>query len=448
MLHKFFFILALSTCLSLTSNCSAGLDPDLATPPTSNPESTNSNQSQLPKPSPTSDVSESPAPVAGPVNSAETPTPISISAPENLTLTFDDTIVSITWTDSNPKTSHYEVFFGEELIKDIGLNKRYNFQHNIDIKNTTSTFQKTFGVITVTPEGKSKKSQINIHLGVNFTQTCENTNYFVAQHPFTTPSPLSTESCAKAPSEQVAITGTLFDDNLNLVEGALINSNSLTPSLPYRDEVVSTREGNYTLFNVPTGAQIEITITKPGYAQRKRVVMTQPNPENNTAINRVDFGFNGRDKEFGDRSNALSEKPEVIKVSPQHNLKDVDPKAPIILTFSEPMNNASVENNFVVRDFTMAQRLDDFSGKKVFDKNDFDISWNSDDTEVTFSFKPFKELFSSTSSSLYYQISFSGTDEQNLQDKGGQQRKGEHFKLTEGVHEWSSSFQVKQANVF
>jgi len=48
----------------------------------------------------------------------------------------------------------------------------------------------------------------------------------------------------------------------------------------------------------------------------------------------------------------LADRPEVIKVSPGRNAEGVAPGTAFVLTFSEPMDEANVEDNFVIRSFS------------------------------------------------------------------------------------------------
>ncbi|PIW15837.1 hypothetical protein COW36_15650, partial [bacterium (Candidatus Blackallbacteria) CG17_big_fil_post_rev_8_21_14_2_50_48_46] len=84
---------------------------------------------------------------------------------------------------------------------------------------------------------------------------------------------------------------------------------------------------------------------------------------------------------------------------------------------------------------------------QIWDKDAFNISWNSDDTEVTFSFKEEKLLPTDKDSNLVpdYNVafrSFSGGD-RIFKDKSGISRSEKHFKLTDGDFEESYKFAIK-----
>ena len=74
----------------------------------------------------------------------------------------------------------------------------------------------------------------------------------------------------------------------------------------------------------------------------------------------------------------------------------------------------------------------------IYDSSDFDISWSSDDTEVTFTFADGAHLPSDTESADIpdYLVTLSGVDDGQIKDKSGVTRdKGDdgYFKLT-AVH--------------
>lgn len=79
--------------------------------------------------------------------------------------------------------------------------------------------------------------------------------------------------------------------------------------------------------------------------------------------------------------------PQVVQALPAPDSTDVSPETSFTLTFSEPMNAESVEQNFRVR--TQAGALNPL---RVWDRQAFDISWNTQLTEVSFSFKAGQKL--------------------------------------------------------
>lgn len=94
---------------------------------------------------------------------------------------------------------------------------------------------------------------------------------------------------------------------------------------------------------------------------------------------------------------ALSDEPEATSLSPGGNTGGVNPGTNFVLEFSKPMDTATVEDSFVIRSFDEEELkvgepspkpLDEGEnfGGDIWDKNQFDIDWNSDDTQATFTF--------------------------------------------------------------
>ncbi len=171
--------------------------------------------------------------------------------------------------------------------------------------------------------------------------------------------------------------------------------------------------------------------------------------------------------------NALSDKPEVTMVTPARNGSGVDPKTSFVLKFSEPMDTKTVEETFSIRSFNTRKLsvdtanlrtgadnntvtgngkiADTSTGSQIWDKEAFNISWNSDDTEVTFSFKEEKLLPTDKDSNLVpdYQVAFRAfsNNDRVLKDKSGISRSEKHFKLTGGDFEESYKFSIKTDEV-
>jgi len=160
-------------------------------------------------------------------------------------------------------------------------------------------------------------------------------------------------------------------------------------------------------------------------------------------------------------------------VTPARNGSGVDPKTSFVLKFSEPMDKKTAEDTFTVRSFNSRKltvdnghttRLNTVTGNgtistnflagnstQIWDKDAFNISWNSDDTEATFSFKEEKLLPTDKDSNLVpdYNVAFrafSGGD-RVLKDKSGISRNDKHFKLTDGDFEESYKFAIKTDEV-
>jgi Tfp pilus assembly protein PilF len=180
----------------------------------------------------------------------------------------------------------------------------------------------------------------------------------------------------------------------------------------------------------------------------------------------------GGSNTFSATYNALNELPEVVLVTPARNGSGVDPKTSFVLKFSEPMDRKSVEDTFSIRSFNSRKLTVDsgnqritggantltgngnvslLEGTPIYDKSAFHFSWNSDDTEVTFSFKEEFSLPTDKDSNLVpdYRVAFQSlsTGERTLRDKVGWPRPYLHFKLTDGDFEESYKFSIKTDEV-
>lgn len=264
------------------------------------------------------------------------------------------------------------------------------------------------------------------------------------------------------------LNGKIFDDTHAPLEGVSIFAKSLNSSIPYEGETISVA-GNYVFNRVPCGTQIEIKVKKPGFATRIRTEVLKINQEGDPNANRHDFGNDGFNTTYSADYYALSDQPEVIRVTPARSGTNVAPQTSFVLGFSEPLDQKSVEDTFAVFAFNQRKLSVDsanlskpytFNGNElissnflagnssqIWDKAAFNISWNSDDTEATFSFKEQKQLPSDRDSQRVpdYNIAFRAFDSGNrtIKDKRGISRSDNHFKLTNGDFEESLKFSIK-----
>jgi hypothetical protein len=144
---------------------------------------------------------------------------------------------------------------------------------------------------------------------------------------------------------KVTVRGLLLDDLGGRVEGANVTAHMLGNAKFANGSDVLTgtsQVGAYGFTDVPVGANIRIRVTKAGMAPRERIFVPAIPEDGKPDPNSVDFGANG------DLVTALSDKPEVIRVSPSRTSRGVDAQTSFTLTFSEPMNRADVENAFAV----------------------------------------------------------------------------------------------------
>lgn len=244
--------------------------------------------------------------------------------------------------------------------------------------------------------------------------------------PTTAPSPVPTSDISVV--EKTTFNGKIYDQNGQLVNGATIKVRSLSSAVSY-EETVTTTGGAFAFNNAPAGVQIEITATLPGYAPRTRVEVLKSNKTGDPNANRFDFGSDGSNSDFGVGYNGFSDLPEIIAVSPGRNATAVAADTKFMLTFSEPMDTASVENALIISKLGQESAF--------VDSEDFDIEWNSDDTVVTLRFKTGVQLDGKQD----YEIRFK--PDTVIKDKSGAGRSSDYFKLTAGDYEDQSKFSVQ-----
>lgn len=287
-------------------------------------------------------------------------------------------------------------------------------------------------------------------------------------------SPTPTESTSPVPSETVSpessatpatdistdatttLNGMVFDDFNTAMDNVTVRVRSLNSSRPFQIQT-ETRGGAYVLNAVPAGTQLEITAQKPGFTTRTLVKVLKSNKDGDPNANRHDFGTNGSASNFGINYNALSDKPEVVSVTPGRNATGIDGKADIVMTFSEPMNKDTVLKNFQIRAYTTEQLSVDNgptytgansltspeAGSKVWDESAFKATWNNDDSQLTLSFLDDRALPSDkkADNTPEYMISLQATNGQ-IKDKAGIFRNNLHFKLTTGNFEEAYKFSI------
>lgn len=305
-----------------------------------------------------------------------------------------------------------------------------------------------------------KASDLNVKLGnvietVGFesqfiTLKADNTKYEFQIEPKRTV-PLYTFDCDCI--IKATFQGKIFDEDYAPLDGVNVTAKSLNISVPYTAETTSTG-GAYAFNNVPYGVKILLTASKSGFTTRFREEVLKERSILDPTSNQFDFGTNGSRYSHGSIDNALSDQPEVIRAGTHAGNT-------VTLTFSEPMNRQSVLDNFSIRAFNTVNlgaenstdslifkgdsKLSTLSNPLLYDASDFDTSWNSDDTEVTFSLKNGHHFPSDRSNyGPQFQVVFNYNDtNRSLIDKSGVARKSKHFKLTEGPREESFVFLMR-----
>lgn len=260
--------------------------------------------------------------------------------------------------------------------------------------------------------------------------------------------------------DKTTFNGRIFDDTLIPLDGVKVTAKSLNSSVSFIAETTSVG-GSYAFNNAPYGIPIEITASKSGYTSRRRTETLKNNVQGDPNVNKFDFGTNGMKPGNGTIDNALSSKPEVVKVTPGSNSTGVSLQTNIVIRFSEPMNRETVEDTFSIRAFHHSPftvdgesnqptlkgdgQRDTLTNDLVWDKNAFNITWNGDDTAVTFAFKAGKSLPSDADPQKItaYQIAFNHPQRGSvLKDKSGEVRSTSPFKLSDGAYTSSYTFSV------
>ncbi len=310
-----------------------------------------------------------------------------------------------------------------------------------------------------------------------------------------TPTPLPSATSDISVIETTTFNGKVYDDTNAPLDGVTIKARSLNSSVPF-EVTTTTAGGTYSFNNAPSGVQIEIVASRSGFTTRRRIEVLKSNKQGDPNANKYDFGTDGSDGS-GSAANALSDKPEVVSITPGRNASGIDPKTTFVLNFSEPMDRNSVEDAFSVhvfedqrlsihnQDFRPRARFNltgntfnqlmgyDFGGgysdsdsintaSLVWDESDFTATWNADDTQVTFTFADEKLLPTDKDSdkvpdymaTFYAGLSFSVADAgpseptgKTLKDKSGILRRDNWFKLTDGNFESYFKFAIKTDEV-
>lgn len=255
--------------------------------------------------------------------------------------------------------------------------------------------------------------------------------------PITTPSAYPTPYATLPPNqddistvEKTTFNGKVFDNTNAPLDGVTVTARSLNPSVSY-EVSTTTAWGTYAFNNAPAGVQIEITVSRSGYTPVRRVEVLKSNKQGDPNANRFDFGTDGSGSDFGVDYNAISDQPQVTQILPGRNADGVSTDSPIVLTFSEPMDRNSVEKAFAL------VALPPTGESTLYTQDKFNISWNSTDSEVTFTLKPEFSL----DSGVRYRVGFENGD-RIIKDKSGISRSGDYFKVTDGNYEAQLFFTV------
>lgn len=255
--------------------------------------------------------------------------------------------------------------------------------------------------------------------------------------PSSTPAPSTSATSDISVVETTTFNGKVFDDSNAPLDGVTIKARSLNSDNNWSGETV-TAGGSFAFNDAPSGIQLEIIASKPGFSSRRRIEVLRSNKGGNPNANRYDFGNDGNVTQFSAGYQALSDLPEVVSVSPgRASTVDLSLNAPVVLTFSEPMNTKTVEDTFALCKVSSSA---DPNPELLMHAGHFNVQWSDNDTKATFILKPgqtYPEI-----SSGRYSIKFNNPDNNDsvIKDKSGISRDANHFKITDGDFEPSTYF--------
>ncbi len=325
---------------------------------------------------------------------------------------LDQTAKLETSWDAVPNADKYAVYLNNQFYKEVNAPSIFLELSNEQIENTT------IGVAAVPADVPN--SALSTPPAIDLIDTIQATSF----------------------------SGTVYGDTGQPLSGVQISAKSLNSAVPFAAQMTTGADGHYKFNIAPTDIQIEIVARKTGYTARNRVAVLQSNPQKSTSINQLDFSGEAL---------ILSDKPEVTMATPARNGSGVSPETSFVLKFSEPMDRATVQNSFALYSFknsalTVANGATVFSGSgdinivagtPIWNKSAFNITWNSDDTEVTFAFKEGRRLPSDSYEAYLpdYRLVLEG----EIKDKSGVSRSTaeKKFKLTDGDFEASYMFSIK-----
>jgi hypothetical protein len=179
--------------------------------------------------------------------------------------------------------------------------------------------------------------------------------------------------------------GKVYDETGALVQGATIHVRSLSSQVKF-DSTVETTGGTYVVNNVPTGAQIEITATKPDWTSRVRVESLLAT---SNATNTVNFGGPASDpQDSRGAAYFISSFPEIVSASGNYD----GAKLVYTIKFSESLdadNQRRAENALSITSpdpnggFITIRKGTTFLNDKILAQ----AAWDATGTTLTFTFE-------------------------------------------------------------
>jgi hypothetical protein len=236
--------------------------------------------------------------------------------------------------------------------------------------------------------------------------------------------------------ERATFNGKVYDPDGIVVEGAKVTAKSVDPNVSWVGEEQVTTNGAYVFRNAPVGARVEITVNKDAWTTRVRTEVLKSNLQGDPTANVFDFGGLGATGQDQTSSfYAIQDEPEitVLKINGKQatnsggfpldgseanngrfGIANIEPgddgddtasgqlktgedgdgdnisvglsgldndRLDVELTFSEPVDRESVQNNFEIVSQDFDER-DDTNFEITENLNGITFTWASDDKSV------------------------------------------------------------------
>ncbi len=232
-----------------------------------------------------------------------------------------------------------------------------------------------------------------------------------------TPQPLPSATSDISVVETTTFNGKVYDETGAPLDGVTVRAVSLNSSVPF-EASTTTAGGTYSFNNAPSGVQIMIEVSRPGFTPRTRVEVIKSNKQGDPNANKYDFG--------GDvgANTALSDLPEVVAVRMEKPTED-KPLKNITLDFSEPVDRASVETTLGLYGTDQDGNAD--PGQRVIGADNLQFVWNGSDTQVLVYLR--EEIDVETAQTLNLAFLDNGGA---LRDKSGLVNRENQFKVDAG----------------
>lgn len=278
-------------------------------------------------------------------------------------------------------------------------------------------------------------------------------------------------------SDKATVKGFVEDDQGNRLDGVTVTATILdggqsTFGNGTKELAVQTSLGTYVLNGCPTGVTLKIRATKSGMTTRTQTYVPLSNKQGDPSANQVDFAGTTVGA-VTTQIYSLSDKPEVTSITPARGATGVAQDASLVLTFSEPVDKTSVQDNLAVgmsktdtitlsvgdtvspaydansEVTTGAAAGDDtpYTAAELFyDKAQLSFTWNADRTQVTVT--PKEGFLWASDKSSDNVPSWAVVFDASIKDDDNNERTDAIFRLTEtSVGKFGSYFKVAKDDV-